>query len=684
MDYYQPIDQLGRITPTLADRYRRLGIETIGDLLLHCPSRYDDFGTTTPIAQLQPGLVTIKATIKQATGRYTRFRGLHITEALAVDSSGSVRVVWYNQPYRAGQFKPDQACYLSGQYRLQSRRLVLLSPSTQQVSEDGQPTDLVRAVYPVTAGLSQLQVRRHLRQLKDDIPDLVEPWPAWLVEAGGFEPYGPVLSDIHFPDSLDQALTAQRELGLRQMFVVALASNLLRQQLADHNQPPIKISESRLTTAAAKLDFELTPQQFNVVRGLARQLARAETPLNCLLHGDVGSGKTIIAGLLAQLVMAGGGQVALMAPTEILADQHFQTLSQTFEKTWPRRTQPRLAQLAGRQPAKQAAAIRQAIADGQVDLVIGTHSLLGREVRFANLQLAIIDEQQRFGVAQRRQLVNQAGFSPHCLTLSATPIPRSLALVLYGELDIHRLMGKPPGRQKIKTEIIPLNQRSEVLGRVLKSAKPDNQVYIVCPAITSEAVGDTVQQTTATVRQFLKPEQFIVLHSQLTTETKLERARAFAAGEFSVLVATSMVEAGIDNPNVQTIIILSPERFGLAQLHQLRGRVGRGNKPGTCYLASSGNDGPSERLLAVRDHDDGFALSEMDLKLRGPGSLYGTQQWGRLKLDLAPWLDSRAVGQARELADMVADRIESGRFRLGSCRSLKEAIDTAQSVVNLN
>lgn len=684
MDYNRPISRLGSITPTLADRYQKLGVETVGDLLMHCPARYDDFSTTTPVAQLQPGLVTIKAEVKQAAGRYTRFRGLHITEALAADDSGSVRIVWYNQPYRANQFKPGQFCYLSGQYRLQNRRLVLLNPTTQQAGETGQPAEPVRPVYPLAPGLTQLQVRRHLGQLKDDLAELKEPWPGWLVEAGEFAALASTLEAIHFPAAIDQAQAAQRELGRRQMLVVALASGLLRRQLAGQKRPPLKVSQSRLATAINRLEFELTAEQKDIVQKLARQLATAEHPLNCLLHGDVGAGKTVVAGLLAQLVMAGGGQVALMAPTEILADQHYRTLKEMLDLTWPGPTRPQLVYLAGRQPAKEVAETRQALADGSAGLVVGTHSLLSDKIEFDNLQLAIVDEQHRFGVAQRRQLAGQSGISPHFLALSATPIPRSLALVLYGELDIYRLTQKPPGRRPVATEIIPRSGRTDMWRRVLKSAGPQNQVYVVCPAVTSEAVGDTVSQAASAVGQFLKPDQLTVLHGQLATATKLERARDFRDGKFAVLIATSMVEAGIDNPNVHTVVILSPERFGLAQLHQLRGRVGRGQKPGICYLAAASNEAPGERLLAVRDHDDGFALSELDLKLRGPGSLYGTRQWGALKLDLAPWLDSRAVGQARQLADLVIGRIEAKEFRLETCPALQRAVATAQSLVHLN
>ena len=683
MDYSGPLSQLGSISPAIVDRYRKLGIETIDDLLLHCPARYDDFSSITPIAQLQPGLVTIKATVKEISGRYTRFRGLHITEALVADDSGPVRVRWYNQPYRAKQFG-KQPCYFSGRYGLQSRSFVLLNPTTQQIADDGQPPDLVRPVYPLTAGLTQLQVRRHLQRLKDDLADLAEPWPDWLTQAGQFDDWAQTLTSIHFPASLDQALAAQRELGRRQMLVVALASSLLRQQLAQQKRPRLKLPQAELAAAAGRLEFELTDEQKDITRQLAEQLAAAEHPLNCLLHGDVGFGKTVVAGLLAQLVMAGGGQVALMAPTEILVDQHHQTLKQMFDQTWVGKAHPRLARLAGRQPAKEVAEIRQAIAAGQIDLVIGTHSLLSDKLQFANLQLAIVDEQHRFGVAQRRQLVNQAGVSPHFLALSATPIPRSLALVLYGELDIYRLTQKLPGRQDVKTEIIPKSGRPNLWRRILESASPQNQVYIVCPAITSEAVGDTIAQTTEAIKKFLDPDQLAVLHGQLAGATKLERARDFRDGKSSVLLATSMLEAGIDNPNVHTIIILSPERFGLAQLHQLRGRVGRGEKEGVCYLASASNEAPGERLLAVRDHHDGFALSELDLKLRGPGSLYGTRQWGALKLDLAPWLDSQAIDQARELAGLVLERITTGEFQLKSCPSLARAVDTAQSLVHLN
>ncbi len=684
MDCRQPIASLDRVTPALVASYQRLGIETVGDLLGHCPNRYDDFTTVTPIIQLQPGPVTVRGVVSQAAGRYTRFRGLHVTEALVTDATASIRAVWYNQPYRARQFQPGQEHYLSGQYRLQNRRLVLLSPSTQQVVDNQTPADLLRAIYPTTAGLSQLQIRRHLRRLKDNLPQLAEPWPDWLVTQAGLRPYAELLADLHFPASLAAATAARRELGRRQMMVVALASTLLRVELGQQKFPPVRLTVADLLAAARRLEFQLTDEQLTILRALIRQLRQAQAPLNCLLHGDVGSGKTIVAGLLAQLVIAGGGQVALMAPTEILADQHYRGLRETFARTWSGQSPLRLVQLAGRQPAKELAAARAALANGQTQLVVGTHSLLNQANRFANLQLVIIDEQHRFGVAQRQRLLQQAGWSPHCLSLSATPIPRSLALVLYGELDIYRLTAKPPGRQPIKTQIVALDRRPQLWRQILEPASPDHQVYIVCPAITSEAIGDTVQQTARTVGQFLPPEAFAVLHGQLTTPTKLDRARAFWEGRLSVLVTTSMVEAGLDNPNVQTIVILSPERFGLAQLHQLRGRVGRGDKPGVCYLAPLTNDSPSERLVAVRDHDDGFALSELDLKLRGPGSLYGTQQWGRLNLDLAPWLDEQVVAQARELADLAVERIQAGQLRLADYPELAAAVATAQSLVHLN
>ena len=683
MDSRQSISSLERITPSLVAAYDRLGIETIGDLLLHCPSRYDDFTAISPIADLRPGLVTIRATVSQATGRYTRFRGLHVTEALATDASGSLRVVWYNQPYRARQFKTAQEYYLSGQYRLQNRRLVLLSPNSLQATDELEPADLIRPVYPTTAGLSQLQIRRHLRRLRDGLAGLAEPWPSWLVSQGKFLAYSSLLADIHFPAGSVVAEAAQRELGRRQMLAVALASTLLRQNFSRQQFPAVKLDQVEIKAAAGRLEFQLTDEQSQILDQLASQLSAARAPLNCLLHGDVGSGKTIIASLLAQQVIAGGGQVALLAPTEILADQHYQTLSQTLALTCPG-SAPRLGRLAGRLPAAETRAFRQELAEGKIQLAVGTHSLLGKGIEFANLQLVVIDEQHRFGVSQRQQLLNQAGKTPHCLTLSATPIPRSLALVLYGELDIYRLRGKPPGRQPIRTEIVPHNQRTELWQKVLAGANAANQVYVVCPAVTSEAVGDTVEQTAKTVGQFLPAEAFAVLHGQLKTAAKLDRARAFREGQFSVLVATSMVEAGLDNPNVVTIIILSPERFGLAQLHQLRGRIGRGDKPGVCYLAPAGNDKGGERLLAVQENDDGFALSELDLKLRGPGLLYGTQQWGRLKLNQAPLLEPEVVDQVRRLAELAAGKIQANQLDLADYPGLKRAVETAQSVVHLN
>ena len=681
MELSSPLSAIDGLGPVQANRYKSLQIETINDLFHHYPRRYDDFSQITPASQIKPGPITIKAQVSNVRGRYTRWRGLHITHGLAADSSGSVRLIWYNQPYRSGQFKAGAWYYLSGEYKFQGNNLVLANPNTEIVSPNPVQTARIRPVYPATKSLGNHQIRRDFAKARPWLKDVVDPLPDSLLQLADLDRLPAVLEKLHFPQTTDDYKFARAQIGLRQLLILVLAGCLLENKIDQFLVEPLDLDDSLATKLIKNLPFELTADQANTFMALKEKLGRDNKSFNCLIQGDVGCGKTVIVGLLAALLAAAGHQTVLLAPTEILVSQHYQTLVDLFGDAGGR-----IVALTASTKAADQRQIKADTESGAVDILIGTQRLLSSDIAFSDLRLVVIDEQHRFGVEQRQRLLEMTpDFKrPHCLSLSATPIPRSLALVLYGELEIYQIKQKPAGRAAVVTEILPLNQRQDRLTALLTAATATNQAYVVCPAIDSNEVGDSTAEVASSLAKWIGLDRFRVLHGRIREADKARQLKDFRDGQFPVLVATSIIEAGLDIPNVNTIVIMSPERFGLAQLHQLRGRVGRRDHPGLCLLALATNDRPPERLEAIVAQTDGFALSELDLKLRGPGAIYGTKQWGDLNLDWAPLVDEKQIKRAQTITRDWLATAGGDRFNLDDYPGLGGLIKASWSIINLN
>lgn len=678
MTLESPLTELKGIGETQAKKFAVLGLKTVADLINYYPRRYDDFSTVTPIVQLHPGAVTIEAQIKQAKGRYVR-RGLHITEAVASDDSGSVRLIWFNQPYRAAALKSGQPYFISGQYELSRQRFTIMNPAIETTSSFPVNTARILSVYRETKGLTSRQIRLAVEAVLPLVEALDETLPAWLVKEQKLLGRTEALKAIHFPESAEQLEAAQRRLGFEEVFQLSLASLLNKRENQSEHALKIPYDEKLAVRFAKSLPFQLTDAQRLTVMRIYKDLEKSQ-PMNRLVEGDVGSGKTVVAMMAALMALAQGWQVAFMAPTELLARQHAETIHQLLK---PLNQENMVDLLVGSLSPAQKAKARAAIATGQAQFIIGTQALIQEHVDMHKLALVIVDEQHRFGVEQRKTLMAKAGHMPHVLSLTATPIPRSLALTLYGELDISILADKPPGRQPIITEIISPNSRQQLYAKIDKQLEQGRQMFVVCPMISESDALDasSAEKVYDELRQkAFKHRRVGLLHGKLKPTDKQKIMQQFVDHELDILVSTTVIEVGVDVPNASIMLIESPERFGLAQLHQLRGRVGRSSHQGFCYLALDDSRSPTRRLRAMVSSSDGFDLAELDLELRGPGAIYGTSQHGQLDLRIAKLTDTQLIAAARSAAQQVLERQDN----LLKYKQLMTQVTRLRAVTNLN
>jgi ATP-dependent DNA helicase RecG len=690
-----PIDSLKGVGPSLASKFAVLGIRTLADLIDYYPRRYDDYSTVTPIVKLKPGAVTIRAVVKQAKGRYVR-RGMHVTEAVASDETSSVRMVWFNQPYRAAALKPGAEYFISGNFELNHQRLSIMNPSVELVSDFPTQTARILAVYRETKGLKSNQIRSAVKQVLPVIDGLEETLPQWLVEAGKFMGRAEAIRTMHVPDSAEALEAARRRLGFEEVFVLTLAALRNKYQLNIEQAPQVLFDESVAKDFVSHLPFKLTDAQRKVCWQIFTDMGKTR-PMNRLVEGDVGSGKTVVAAMAAVMVLHGGHQVAFMAPTELLARQHADTIYKLMQ---PLGYESQVGLLVGGLSAVQKRRMHGHIADGTVRFIVGTHALIQDKVDMSKLELVIIDEQHRFGVDQRRKLQIKAGHMPHVLSLTATPIPRSLALTLYGELDISVIDVKPAGRSPVITQIVSPNSRAQLNAKLETELAAGRQIFVVCPLISAQdtdvyggeaevAGGVTVQadarRSAEEVFKQLSEKDFKhrrvgLLHGKMKPEEKNAVMQRFVAHELDILVSTTVIEVGVDVPNASVMLIENAERFGLAQIHQLRGRVGRGGHQGYCYLMTADSKSPSRRLRALESSSDGFKLAELDLEIRGPGAIYGTMQHGDLDLRIATLTDVRLIAEARSAAQKFIDRGED----LIQYPYLSKQVTRLSAVTNLN
>ncbi len=701
-----------------AQSFRRLGVRTVRDLLYHFPHRYDDFTSRKTIADLQPGTVeTIVAEVLDVRSVPMKSGGARL-DILVGDTTGSLKVVFFRQPWLARQFNVGAQVVLSGKVGMYDGLRQMASPEWQPFTSD----DLVHAgrlvpVHPLTRGLVERSARTLIKQVVDRCaPMLADHLPPAVLERAGLMPLQQAIAQVHFPDDHAALERARRRLGFDEFLFIQLGV-LQRKALWQAQRGYSIVRRDDVHEAfLGQLPFELTGAQVRALEEIFADLARP-VPMARLLQGDVGSGKTAVAAAAALQVIAAGYQAAIMAPTEILAEQHYRGLRALLGRVavprgarhqhhdvsdgddpgdapragssatdWRDDADPeqlarideikrilgmsgdddldgrgvRVALLTGSLGTRDRRRVLEGIARGDVDLVVGTHALITERVQYAALGLAVIDEQHRFGVEQRQRLKDK-GYNPHMLVMTATPIPRTLTLTIYGDLDVSVLDELPPGRQEIKTRWISTAEREKAYKHIRREVTKGRQAFVICPLVEESEKVDlpSAEEMHATLAGDVFPDLRVALiHGKMLPREKDAVMIAFRNHEYDILVATAVIEVGIDVPNATTIVIEGAERFGLAQLHQFRGRVGRGIHQSYCILVSDKeqNDVTRQRMEAMEQIRDGFQLAEIDLQIRGPGEFFGTRQSGTPDLKIARLADTRLLHAAfREAQTILAD-----------------------------
>lgn len=632
------VESLKGIGPKTAEVLKKAGIKTVRDFFYNLPRDYENFAAPTSISAMRPGKVVIRGKIDSLSNRPSRRRHLSITEGVVSDDSGSVRVVWFNQSYRMRQFDPEKEYYFSGVYELKNNRYQITSPSAILVSDVDVGSGLA-PIYVAHGSVKSNDFKRLMNNSRErfsEIPDLLP-----TVAAGTRKE---ALFKVHFPESVAEATSGRNYLAYEELFELILAARLNREENEKLRATPIPFNVTRVRDFVSKLPFKLTNAQRKSAWEIFQDMEK-DTPMNRLLQGDVGSGKTMVAAMAAFEAVSGGSQVALLAPTAILATQHYEGLRDLLKQFGIKTTL-----LIG--ATKEKDTLKKKIIDGEIDFVIGTHALLTDDTEFKNLGLVIIDEQHRFGVEQRQKLMLKSpdGLAPHLLAMTATPIPRSLQLTVFGDLDVSILNELPKGRQPIETATLPeISMREKLYPHMIQTVKAGQQIYWICKAIDDNPKTETtsVKSRAEKLKKLFPDFRIEFLHGRMKPAEKDEIMERFASGKIDILVSTTVVEVGVNVPNATLMVIEDAENYGLAQLHQLRGRVGRGSVKSYCYLITSEDKGPSRRLMELEKSTDGFYLAEVDLKLRGPGEIYGSLQHGALDLRIATLTDTKLIHKAQ-------------------------------------
>ncbi|MEI6237410.1 MAG: ATP-dependent DNA helicase RecG [Candidatus Saccharibacteria bacterium] len=648
MDINTDLSQLKGVGQMLKEHFGLIGLKTIGDLIEYYPRRYDDYSHISSIATLRPGLVSLKAHFYSVTKRRAR-RGLHITEAVADDGTGKIKVIWFNQPYRAQSIKKGQDYYISGQFAFQYQRLQIINPSIELADVDTTiNTAKILPTYKESGQITSLIIRKLIAQTSSVIDDIPDNLPGWVSKKYDLMNHSLAIKTLHMPESTLQIEEAKKRLGLEELFVVMMAAKQLKDEAQSVKALKIPFDKDLAIKFVEHLPFILTDAQRKAVWQIYKDINQDE-PMNRLIEGDVGSGKTVVAAMSALMAIEAGQQVAFVAPTELLAKQHANTMAQLFKHT---KNSSKMALLTGSVKNMQKTEIKANMKRNKISLVIGTHALFQETVDWHRLGLVIIDEQHRFGVEQRQKLIDKAGHMPHVLCLTATPIPRSLALTVYGELSVSILDQAPNIRAGTETVIVSPNSTAQMFEKVNTQLDSGRQAYIVCPLITDSEKLDVVsaEKLYKELKQKqLKKWRVGLLHGRMKTEQKDAAMKDFVDKKIDVMVATTVIEVGVDVANATEMVIYSADRFGLAQLHQLRGRVGRAQHKGHCYLVMSDSANPSKRMQAIATTDNGFKLAELDLEIRGPGAIYGVRQHGMLDLRIAKLTDINLINLARQV-----------------------------------
>lgn len=651
MNLLSSLEKVKGVGAKTAEQFALAGLHTVGDLIDFLPRRHEDFSEVVAIADIHPGKSTIKARCEKIATRPVR-RGLRITTATLADDTGKLQAVWFNQPYRETQLKAGDEFFFSGEFEFNYNKYQLTNPSVEKVSDMPVQTDRLLPVYRSIKGLKSQLVRKILAELRPLITMLPETLPQLVIKNERFVSRADAVLGVHFPKTADDVRVARERLAFEELFQLLLASQLNRQANAKLEGWHIPFEQEVVAKFVKQLPFALTGAQRRAAWEIIQDFER-KTPMNRLLQGDVGSGKTVVAGLAAHQAAHAGFQTALMAPTEILASQHAETLSRLLEPFGVH-----VGMLTGGVKGVARKTLYEQIATGGVDVVVGTHALIQETVTFHKLGFVVIDEQHRFGVKQRQELLKKSKHMPHLLAMTATPIPRSLALTVYGELDVSILNELPRGRKPIATKIWSPNSRAQLYEKVDAEITAGRQAYVICSLI-DENPDNEVKSVAAEFKKLqnsvFKHRKIGLLHGKLKPDEKDAVMTEFASGKLDILVSTTVVEVGVDVPNATAMIIEDADRFGLSQLHQLRGRVGRSSHQSHCFLVTSDSSKPSQRLKEVEKSNDGFYLAEVDLKLRGPGEIYGRAQHGALNLQIATLSDTKLIARAQKQARAFAE-----------------------------
>ncbi|MBR2855484.1 ATP-dependent DNA helicase RecG [Candidatus Saccharibacteria bacterium] len=689
MDLFSSVEELPGIGPKTTETLKKYGIRTVKDFFYNLPRDYENYEAPTSIAELRPGKVVVKGRIDSLSTRRAKSKNLAITEGVIRDPSGAIKVIWFNQGYRAKQFSSEKEYLFTGTYELRNGRYSLLSPSAVAATEVD-PSSGLAPIYAAHGSLKSNDFKRLMeksRGLFNEIPDML-PFIEPTTRAKA-------LFAAHFPSSTSEITEAREYLAYEELFELILASRLNRRENDKLKAMPIGFDATKIREFVGKLPFRLTNAQRRAAWEIFQDMEK-DVPMNRLLQGDVGSGKTMVAAMSAYEAFLSNVQSAILAPTAILANQHFDGISKILKPLGVK-----VALLTG--ATKQKDELKKKIKSGEIDLAIGTHALLTDDTEFLKLGLVVIDEQHRFGVEQRQKIIlkSPSGLAPHLLAMTATPIPRSLQLTVFGDLDMSILNEMPAGRKAISTTILAEVDSKERLYpkmREILSSKPDTkrhgpkshgqQIYWICKAIedpknTSEETKleiTSVKKRCARLREVFPDKCIEFLHGKMKPAEKDAVMERFSEGEIDVLVSTTVVEVGVDVPNATLIVIENAESYGLAQLHQLRGRVGRGASAAYCYLLTSGDMKPTRRLQELARSNDGFHLAEVDLKLRGPGEIYGALQHGALDLRIATLSDTKLITKAQKgVEEFLQNPEDMLRYK-----ELMSGISKYQQITTLN
>ncbi|MFA5086729.1 MAG: ATP-dependent DNA helicase RecG [Candidatus Paceibacterota bacterium] len=687
MTFSTPIEELPKVGPAFAKRFKLLKIRTLGDLLFYFPRTYEDLSKISKIKNIKLNqAITIHGKLLEIGQERSWVKKMSITKGLVQDDTGSIEIVWFNQPYLIKSLKKGDELMLSGKVSVgKDGHIFLSSPIHEKLSlKETLHTGRIIPIYPETRGTSSRLIRYVLKPallaIKDKIPETL---PEEILEEADLISFREALYQIHFPDSLEAAQKAQERFSFENIFFISLFGAKKKIDFKKENAPAIPINQQIISRLLDSLPFKLTLGQEKAYEQILHDMERSY-PMNRLLQGDVGSGKTVVAVLAAINAVKNKNQVVVMAPTEILAKQHFKTFFQLLkdfninigfltgkeDKYYSKKLKNDTIEISRKKMLEKTE-------DGEIDILIGTHALIAppkkkrkskaktpkTKIIFKNLGLVVVDEQHRFGVAQRAALCGRhSNKIPHLLSMTATPIPRTLALTIWGDLDLSTINEMPKGRKKIITKIVDEKDRKETYRFIEKEIQTGRQVFVICPRIESsdedtenqmdiKAVKDEYEKLSKEIFPRLKIE---MLHGKMTPKEKEIIMKNFKAKKFDILVSTSVIEVGIDVPNATVMMIEGADRFGLAQLHQFRGRVGRGEHQSYCFLlTTSGSGTTKERLRAMIKYDSGFELSEMDLKIRGPGDFIGVRQWGLPDFAMSSLKEPHLIEKTKKIAEAI-------------------------------